>query len=143
MNVRPEIAADKPAAERAKAVSLPLGILGFEHLKQCLLIANPAEQPFQRLQAKDDPALAFLVVEPGFVLQDYRPDLPDQDVEFLGLNGSGEAQLFSIVTVREPGRATINLKGPVVFNRTTGVGKQVILNNAADYSVQHPLPVTR
>jgi flagellar assembly factor FliW len=33
------------------------------------------------------------------------------------------------------------LKGPVVINRNTGVGKQVVIANAAQYSVQHPLPV--
>jgi flagellar motor component MotA len=34
-----------------------------------------------------------------------------------------------------------NLKGPVVFNRRTLVGKQVVLANAAAYSIQHPLSV--
>jgi flagellar assembly factor FliW len=33
------------------------------------------------------------------------------------------------------------LKGPVVINRQTRTGKQVIIANAADYSVEHPLPV--
>lgn len=141
MNVRQAIAADEPEAKLGQAVSLPLGILGFEHLKDCLLIAHPEEQPFLRLQAQNDPALMFLLLEPVFALPDYQPDLPDPDVDFLGLKDSQDAQLYNIVTVRSPGQATINLKGPIVFNRTTGVGKQVILNNAADYSVRHPLPL--
>jgi flagellar assembly factor FliW len=29
-----------------------------------------------------------------------------------------------------------------VINRHSHIGKQVIIANAADYSVQHPLPVT-
>jgi len=33
------------------------------------------------------------------------------------------------------------LKGPIVINRHTHIGKQVIITNAADYSVHHPLPV--
>jgi flagellar assembly factor FliW len=33
------------------------------------------------------------------------------------------------------------LKGPVVINRNTGVAKQVVIANAVEYSVQHPLPV--
>ncbi len=141
MNLRPEIAADEAEAKPGKAVSLPLGILGFEHFRDCLLIANAAEEPFLRLQAQNDPALTFLLLEPVFVLPDYQPDLPDQDMDFLGLSDSRDAQLFNIVTVRGPGRATINLKGPIVFNCATGVGKQVIPNNAADYSVRHPLPL--
>ena len=31
-------------------------------------------------------------------------------------------------------------QGPIVINRFNLIGKQVILANAADYSVQHPLP---
>jgi flagellar assembly factor FliW len=33
----------------------------------------------------------------------------------------------------------VNLKGPIVINRRTLIGKQVIINNAAQYSLNHPL----
>ncbi len=142
MNSRATIAPEAPEVKRASAVSLPLGILGFQHLKQGRLIANPGEEPFLRLQAQEDPSLSFLVLEPFLALPDYRPDIPEQDVSFLQLSSPDDAQLYSIVTVHGPAQATINLKGPLVFNRHTGVGKQVILNNAADYSIHHPLAVT-
>jgi flagellar assembly factor FliW len=45
------------------------------------------------------------------------------------------------VTVHGTSQATVNLKGPVVINRHTHTGKQVIITNATQYSVQHPLPV--
>jgi len=48
--------------------------------------------------------------------------------------------LLGIVTIHEAGRATMNLKGPVVINRHTLVGRQVIIANANNYSVTHPLP---
>jgi flagellar assembly factor FliW len=141
MNLRSAIESETPEMRRANPVSLPVGILGFEHLKHCLLVANPGEAPFVRLQAQEDPTVVFLVVEPAFILPTYQPDIPEQDVQFLGLHTPEDAQLFNIVTIHGPGRATMNLKGPVVFNRHTGVGKQVIPNNAAEFSVQHPLPV--
>ncbi len=119
-----------------------MGILGFEQMKDYLLIANPDEEPFRWLQVKGNPSLAFVVIEPFLVAPDYRPDIPAVDVEFLGLSAPEEAALFNIVTVHGPDRATVNLKGPVVINRNTGIGKQVVIANAADYSVQHPLPVT-
>ena len=62
-------------------------------------------------------------------------------MDFLGLEEATDAILLNIVTVRGPQRATINLKGPIVINRHTRMGKQVIIANAADYSVQHSLPV--
>ena len=122
-------------------VRLPAGILGFEQFKDYVLLANPAEMPFAWLRAADHASLAFVVINPFLVMPDYTPDVPDADVEFLGLKEVDDALLFGIVTLRGPGRATLNLKGPLIFNRHTHVGKQVIIANANNYSVEHPLPV--
>jgi flagellar assembly factor FliW len=119
-----------------------MGLLGFEQIKEYLLISNPGEEPFRWLQVKDDASLAFVVVEPFLVVPDYHPDIPQPDVEFLSLTTPEDALLFNIVTLHGPNKATVNLKGPLVFNRHTFNGKQVILANAPDYSVQHPLPLS-
>ena len=131
---------ESPPAPVACEVRLPMGLLGFEQIKEYLLVSDPAEEPFRWLRMKDNPALAFVVVEPFFAAPDYHPDIPEPDVEFLGLTQPSEALLYSIVTLHGDQRATLNLKGPIVINRNTGVGKQVIIANAANYSVQHPLP---
>jgi flagellar assembly factor FliW len=120
---------------------LPAGILGFEQFKDYMLLANPAEAPFAWLRVTENASLAFVVVNPFLVMPDYTPDIPDADVELLGLKESNDALLFNIVTVWGPNRASVNLKGPIVINRHTHVGKQVIIANASNYSVQHPLPV--
>lgn len=131
---------ESQAAPVACDVRLPMGLLGFERTKDYLLVSNPVEEPFRWLRVKDNPALAFVVVEPFIAVPDYQPDIPQPDVEFLGLTLPEDALLYSIVTWRAGQHATINLKGPIVINRNTGVGKQVIIANAANYSVQHPLP---
>jgi flagellar assembly factor FliW len=123
-------------------VRLPMGLLGFERMKDYLLIANPAEEPFGWLQVKGDTSLAFVVINPFLILPDYHPDIPQSDVEFLGLKDAEDALLLNIVTVHKQGQATMNLKGPIVINRNTGIGKQVVIANGADYSVQHPLLVS-
>ncbi len=122
-------------------VTLPLGLLGFERVKKYILLSSPDEAPFMWFQVMDDPSLAFLTVSPFVVDPNYSPKLSDDDVKFLGLNSPEDALLFNIVTVRNGGKATINLKGPIVINRFTLTGKQVIPDNAADYSVRHELPV--
>jgi flagellar assembly factor FliW len=133
----------EPAATVALSdVRLPMGLLGFERMKDYLLIANPGEEPFGWLQVKGDTSLAFVVINPFLIVPDYRPDIPQADVEFLGLSDAEDAMLLNIVTVHKQGQATINLKGPIVLNRHTGVGKQVVIANATDYSVQHPLLVS-
>jgi flagellar assembly factor FliW len=135
------IETDTAAAPAVSAVRFPTGILGFEQIKNYMLLAKPEESPFAWLQVADNAGLAFVVVDPFVALPDYQPDIPQADVEFLGLHGSDDALLLAIVTVHGDQRATVNLKGPIVVNRRTHTGKQVILSNAADYSVQHPLPV--
>ncbi|HXT11672.1 MAG TPA: flagellar assembly protein FliW [Candidatus Angelobacter sp.] len=136
------IETEPAAAVAATSVRLPMGLLGFETLKDYLLIANPAEEPFGWLQVKGDTSLAFVVLNPFLIMPDYRPDIPQNDVEFLGLNAPEDAMLLNIVTVHKHGQATMNLKGPIVINRNTGIGKQVVIANASDYSVDHPLLVS-
>lgn len=122
-------------------VELPLGLLGFERIKKYSVVASPEEAPFLWLQMAEDPKHAFLVVPPAVVFNDYRPDLSEEDVRFLGIENPADAWVLNIVTLRHNGSSTVNLKGPVVFNRRTRVGKQVIPLNAASFPLQHPLGV--
>lgn len=128
------------AADRTLPVSLPSGLLGFESVKQWILTSPAQDAPFLWLKPPENPNLAFLLVPPHDLHVDYRPDIPDTDAAFLQLANADEALLFNIVTLHADGRATVNLKGPLVLNRHTGIGKQIVLLNAADYSTQHPVP---
>jgi flagellar assembly factor FliW len=122
-----------------ESVHLPLGLLGFEDQKRYVLLANPDEAPFMWLQMLDDPTRAFLVIAASALPGDYRPELSPEDVEFLGLPGPQDALVLNIVTLRGQGEATVNLKGPIVLNRQTLVGRQVIPVNAGKFPTQHPL----
>lgn len=132
---------ETPEKATSHGLKLPMGLLGFEQIKDYVLITNPGEEPFRWLEVRNNPALAFVVVDPFVVVPDYRPNLPQPDVEFLGIQSPEDVQLLNIVTVHGPNRATVNLKGPIVLNRHTATGKQVVISNAGEYSVQHPLPV--
>jgi flagellar assembly factor FliW len=136
-----EMDLDAPSSLGSETIiHLPAGLLGFEKNKRYLLISNPAEEPFQWFRVIDDPAITFLVVPPFEVLPSYQPDLSAEDVRFLQLEKPEDAFLLNIVSLRPHGRSTVNLKGPIVVNRFSLIGKQVILANASEYSVQHPLP---
>lgn len=126
---------------RRDAVRMPAGLLGFEQIKDFVLVTNPDEEPFAWLQVEDNSALAFIVMDPFLAQPDYQPDIPQADVEFLKLKQANDALLLSIVTIHDDQQATVNLKGPIVINRHTHTGKQVIIANAGSYSVKHPLPV--
>lgn len=123
-------------------LQLPLGLLGFEQFKRYELLSRPEEAPFLWLQVLDQPDLAFVVVSPTVVVPDYEPQISDEDVEFLDLRTPADALVFNIVTLRGRNNATVNLKGPVLVNRRTLVGKQIIPLNAADLPVCQPISVT-
>lgn len=140
MEIVEAIPAHPEIAEEGLPVHLPLGLLGFEQIKEYVLVSNPDESPFKWLQVPGNGGLAFLVVNPFEVLPDYQPDIGDEDVRFLALDSPGDALLYNIVTLHPGGRATVNLKGPIVLNRHGLRGKQVIPTNAFQYALQHPLP---
>src|SRR5580704_12104526 len=135
-----KIETEAPTTVPGNQVRLPAGILGFEQFKDYVLLANPAEMPFAWLRVADSASLSFVVINPFIAMPNYAPDIPQSDVEFLDLKEPADALLFSIVTLRGPNCATLNLKGPLVINRHTHIGKQVIIANANNYSVEHPLP---
>ena len=120
-------------------IQMPFGLLGFESFKRFVLLANPEEAPFLWFETPDDRSISFLVVSPFIVLPNYQPELTPEDVALLELKNLRDAMIFNIVTLRGNHAATVNLKGPIVVNRATLVGKQVIPVNAANYAVQHPL----
>jgi flagellar assembly factor FliW len=119
-------------------ISMPLGLLGFEPVKKYVLLTTPEEEPFLWLQMLDNPNQGFIVLSPTIALPDYAPDIAQADVEFLGIQKPDDALLLNIVTVRN-GQATVNLKGPIVINRQTFLGKQCIPTNVADFALQHPM----
>src|SRR5437660_289612 len=141
MNTSEAIEMETLKHRKEKPIYLPLGLPGFEPLKEYALVTDAEQAPFSWLQVVDDPSLAFIVVSPFEVLPNYQPDIPKEDVDFLGLSSPEDALLFTIVTLRGKGRATANLKGPIVINRHTAKGKQVVLANAAQYQLQHSLPI--
>ena len=120
-------------------IQMPGGLLGFEHVRNFVLLGSREEAPFLWLQMVDDPSLAFLVVEPGYVTDDYQPEVSDAEVEVIGLANAEDAWVLNIVTVHGDGHATVNLRGPILINRHTLVAKQVIPLNANQYDLQHPL----
>jgi flagellar assembly factor FliW len=122
-------------------IKMPFGLLGFENLKQYVLLASPEEAPFLWLETPEDHNVSFLVISPFVAMPNYQPELSADDVAFLGLKKPEDAMIFNIVTLRGANEATVNLKGPIVVNRHNLIGKQVIPVNAANYLVQHPLPV--
>lgn len=126
---------------RAQKVVLkfPIGLLGFEDVREFELVYHPEELPFLWLRGIERPEVAFIVVPPMAVVKNYSPDISEEDVEFLGLRGPDDAIVLNIVTIRGASKATVNLKGPIVINKRTLIAKQVIPINASEFPVNYEI----
>lgn len=141
MIVAPESAPDLACWLKPMEFTLPAGLIGFPDACRLELIYNPEELPFMWLRVADERALNFIVVEPSAAVPGYEVELSDDDATQLDLGSAAEALVLNIVTFRpdEPDSATVNLIGPIIINRRTLVGRQVVIANFADYSARHPL----
>ncbi len=114
------------------------GIIGFEDVKKFGIIdSEDPESPFKWIQAVDKPELAFALVDPFKIKKDYDFDLTDEEVEYLGVNDASEVMVFSIVVVPEDiKKITMNLKAPLIINKTNNKAAQIILDTDK-YTVRH------
>ena len=116
---------------------VPEGLLGFEHLTDFAVVGADDDDVYFWLQSVQDAALAFLTVVPGLFYPEYEPDLPDLDVEALGLTKPSDAHVLTIVTITDDA-ITANLLGPVIINVKTRAARQVVLGEQR-WSVHAPL----
>ncbi len=144
MKVFPELYPTDFDTPPANELILPQGLIGFGAYKRAELLYLPDHLPFLWMKLSDpDTAdqLHFIVIEPGGLVPGYEPEIFDSDVEHLGITTPAEAMILNIVTLikQSPVEATVNLIGPLVVNRRTRVGRQLVISNYSRYSPQHPL----
>jgi len=122
-------------------ITFPKGIPGFEELKKFIVLSLPETDPIKWLVSLDDESIAFPIIDPWLVLEDYEVDLSNQDLELLQVQDPSDIVVLSIVTIPidKPQEATVNLKAPIVINIKKGRGLQVILEK---YELKHPITKT-
>lgn len=125
----------------AQAFDLPFGLIGLPQLRRFEAAPVANGWPLVQLRSLAEEALHFLAIEPHHVIPGYEIELRDEDAEALQLTGAEDALIFNVVTVHStrPQYATVNLIGPIIVNRRTLVGQQLIIENSAAYSTSHPL----
>ncbi|TSI07327.1 flagellar assembly protein FliW [Lysinibacillus sp. BW-2-10] len=113
------------------------GIPGFEEEKEFIILTIEEQSAFQMLQSVQTKALAFVITDPGFIIENYIFDLDESTVHALEIKNEKEVSVYSIVSLKETiADSTINLKAPIVINTTNNKAKQVILDNE-QYHIRH------
>lgn len=112
-------------------------ILGFENLNKYVLLKQNERTPFSWFQSVEKGSLAFVVMNPQILMEDYEPEIGDNDVELLKIETAADVSLLSIVTIRSnPTKISANLRAPIVINSRKRLAKQIVLEDA-DYPVQY------
>lgn len=118
-------------------ISFPEGILGFDHVKQFVLLEED-NSPFHWLQAVDEGDLAFVMISPLEFMNEYSLVISQSDLDVVEAESPEELLVFSIVTIpaENPANMTANLQGPVIINLAKHKGKQAI-SLSDKYGVRH------
>ncbi len=114
--------------------TFPEGMLGFQDLRQFVLLDDPNDDIFAWLQSCELPSVAFPVLEPEIFSQKYTTNLTKSELEHLGLNSQQKPTFMNIITIPDdPTQMTANLKAPIVINTEKRIARQCVLqdNNLA------------
>ena len=123
-----------------KIITIERGMIGFPNLNHFALIFDEEKGQKQTsimwLQSMDDTDIAFPVMDPHAVKEDYNPNVNEEIVAPIGeLN---EENTFVLVTVTVPKKIedfSVNLKAPIVVNMDNRKAVQLIVED--DYPVKY------
>ncbi|MEW6386759.1 MAG: flagellar assembly protein FliW [Thermodesulfobacteriota bacterium] len=119
-------------------IMLSPGLLGFSQFHRYVLIEHQKESPFLWLQCVDNPDLAFVVIDPAFIVPDYQMGPLEEIMTDLAVKTPQDLKVLVILTIPpgQPQEMTANLLGPVVINLKDRRGKQLVVETT-QYSHQH------
>lgn len=103
------------------------GLAGFDRLNRYAIIPE-SDSPVEWLQSLEEPEVAFATIEPFLFYPEYAFELTDRDCEDLGLRTPQTALVRCLLTLSPVvEQITANLLAPVVMNRETRKGRQIVL----------------
>ena len=122
-------------------LQLPFGLIGLPKLTSFAIAPIENSFPFLSMKWLGEERMDFVAIDPSGLIPDYEIEVSDEDADALQLSSADDALVLNIVTVHSsrPHFVTVNLVGPLVLNRHTGIGKQIIVLNWNRYSSSFPL----
>lgn len=123
-----------------KIIYMERGMIGFPELNHFALIFDEEKgrkaTSIMWLQSMDDPDIAFPVMDPHAVKEDYKPNVSEEIIAPLG--ELTEENTYILVTVTVPKRVedfSVNLKAPIVINMDNNKALQLIVED--DYPIKY------
>lgn len=106
------------------------GLLGFQDLRQFVLLDDPNDDIFAWLQSCELPSIAFPVLEPELFGHKYAVNLNRTDLESLKMQADQTPAFLSIITIPDdPTQMTANIKAPIIINLEKKIARQCVLQD--------------
>jgi len=128
------------AYDPENVLTFPEGLIGFENLRQFIVMPNQKDGPLFWIQSVEDPSVALILTDPTNFFLGYQVVPEAGEKKKLQLAAEEDCFTLVVVTVYPDRQVTLNLMAPILFAPGSNKAIQVILENS-DYSVQTPLPV--
>lgn len=115
------------------------GLPGFEGERHFVILDVPDNAFFKVMQDVDERRLAFVLANPWEFDPEYEMDIPDDELELIGISDAQSLQVYCIVTLKEEVLdSTMNMLAPILINLKDGIGRQCVLKDS-DHNVRKKL----
>jgi flagellar assembly factor FliW len=119
----------------------PQGLPGFETHHDFQFIPEE-EAPLAHLISIKEDKVGFILLRPEAYFPEYLKeiDVDEESIKILNISMDNPVDVWVILTLhrQEMANTTVNLRAPILFNPTEGIGTQVILNDDR-YLTRQPL----
>lgn len=114
------------------------GLPGFEDLKKFIVFPLKDNDSFSIIHSIEED-LGIILISPFMVKENYEFKLEENIVEELKIKEPNEVMVYTTVTLNSNiEKITTNLKAPIVINRFSKLGKQIIIDNES-YKIKEPI----
>ncbi|MFA5700962.1 MAG: flagellar assembly protein FliW [Desulfuromonas sp.] len=118
----------------------PQGLIGFEDLRDFVVMPNEKDGPLFWIQSVEDAQVALVLTDPTNFFLTYKVEPEAHERKVLGMEAEDKWHALVVVTVDTNHNVTLNLVAPILFAPHSNRAIQVILEDSG-YSIQTPLPV--
>ncbi|GAG17181.1 unnamed protein product [marine sediment metagenome] len=125
--------------DESRIITFAEGILGFPKYRKYVLLDRDKGSPFRWLQSVENEGSAFVLIDPLYIMPEYRIEVSKEDISDLNLSSLDKAVVVCIVNISEGCKSvTANLLGPIIVNPEKMLAKQLILFDSP-YSIKQNL----
>jgi flagellar assembly factor FliW len=110
-----------------RIIRFPKGLIGYEGMRDFVLLQIREGVPFLILQSLEDPALGLMVADPYSFIDDFSIRLNDAEQHMLNIEKPDQVSVLVTVSIPagKPEDTALSLTGPIIINHEARIGLQI------------------